>query len=270
MLDRLHPRRRGIKRWREHRHAGGFNPAQLSPVTAWLRTNATSGAVASIADVINVNPATQGTALNQPTGTTLNGLPATSFDGSEDYLSWPIITATNGAVTFGFASWIKFGSVAATRRIFCCNSTNSGATAARLEFIRANDILLGDVYTNLFVSRRGQTAAGAAQATTAVFLSFEFDGGQALEADKFTIWINNVKQALTFSDSSGTPPGSTMPATLIQPTGSIALGGITTASSLNSIWGRNQYTLGGAGGIAGGGLLTSAQRLALMNFEPGG
>jgi hypothetical protein len=247
-----------------------FSPSQLSAVTAWLRNTATSGSVASVTDVLNVNPATQSTAANQPTATTLNALPALSFDGTNDWLAWPVIAGNAGAVTWGLAHWIKLATVGGLRTILGGEAVGTGMSGDRIWFTANGTDLLVDIFTSNGVSRRG-TASGILSTAAPHFLSLEYDGGQATEAAKCTIWLDNVKQTLTFSNSSGVPPGSTMPATLVVPTGSYAIGieNISTnLRPLSATFGSNIYALGGTGGISGGGLLTSASRLALMNFEP--
>jgi hypothetical protein len=244
-----------------------INGTTIPAVKAWLQNTATSGSVASVTDLLSVNPATQSTGAKQPTATTLNGFPALTFDSADDMLSWPIIPALNGSVTFGLAGWMKLATVTGgTRRLFSANGS-TGASDARFEILLSTTALLVDVYTSTFTSRRGQNDT-LLQSTTPFFLSVEYDGGQAAEADRLTVWVNNVKQTLVFSNASGTPPGSTMPATLTQITGTAGLCGLTSSSFFNGTLGRNIYALGGAGGIPGGGLLTSAQRATLMNFEP--
>jgi hypothetical protein len=123
------------------------------------------------------------------------------------------------------------------------------------------------VYFSQFVARRAR-AIGVLTANTAFCVSVEFDGGQALETDRFILTLGNVKQTLVFTDDAGTP--GTMPTTLVQPTGTTSIGKrtFTGGAVIAGQLGRNLYTLGGPGGIPGGGLLTSAQRLILMNLEP--
>lgn len=248
-------------------NAGAFSPAQVSAVTAWLRNTATAGAVASVTDVLNSNPATQGTAGSRPTGTTsANALPCLSFDGTDDFLAWPVIANTIGSPRWGYAAWVRPATVSGVHTIYACRAL-TGASATRCELQQnGTSIFVNIAHSNVSI-RRG-TATSVFALNTWAFVTIEFDGAQADEADECIITINGTKQALTFVDDTGTP--GDMPDTLVQPTGNAAIGDIRAASPLQpweGLIGPNQFILQGAGGISGGGLLTAAQRTALMNFE---
>lgn len=247
---------------------GGFYPAQVSAITAWLRNTATSGGITSVADVLNAsNPAVQGPETNQPTGTTsANGLPCISFDGVDDFLAWPIISNTIGTPRWGYAAWVRPSLVLGVHTVYACRAL-TGASATRLEIQQNNsDVFVNVAHSNVSI-RRG-TASAVLAANTWAFLTVEFDGEQAAETDECILTVNGVKQTLTFVNDTGTP--GDMPDTLVQPTGNAAIGDLRVSSPLqpwSGLIGPNQWIMQGTGGISGGGLLTAAQRASLMNFE---
>lgn len=243
--------------------------AVSADLVAWLHATATSGSVSSVTDVLNANPATQATAVNQPTAVALNSFPALSFDGVNDWLAWPLTAANNASQRWGIALWIKFGSVSGLHCLLTA-ARISGASADRFDISQNGAGLFWDVYTSDGVSRRATMASGL-DATTPKYVTLEYDGGQASEVDRCIITLGNVKQTLAFANSAGTPPGSTMPATLVAPTGAYAIGVqniSTNLRPLSATIGTSIRVLGGGGGISGGGLLTSAQRAVLQNYEP--
>jgi hypothetical protein len=252
---------------RKRRAGVGASPFQVSAVSAWLRNTATSGGVTSVTDLLNSNPAVQGPEANQPTGTTsANGLPCLSFDGTDDFLSWPIIANTIGSPRWGYAAWVRPATVSSVHTIYACRGL-TGASATRLELQQnGTDLFVNVAISNVSI-RRG-TASAVFALNTWAFITVEYDGAQSSEADECIITVNGVKQTLAFVDDTGTP--GDMPDTLVQPTGNAAIGDIRVASPLlpwHGLIGPNQFILKGAGGISGGGLITAGQRTILMNFE---
>lgn len=242
---------------------------QVPAIMGWLRNSATSGSVASLTDVLLNNPATQGTAASQPTGTTSNGLPVLSFDGTDDRLTWPFASNNNGSPRWGYAAWIRPALVAGVRTILGANLI-SGASASKLEIQSNNTDLFVNVYVANFTTRRG-TASAVLALNTWAFITVEYDGDQLTEPDECIITVNGVKQPLAFANDSGAP--NDMPDTLVQPTGTMTIGDHRAASPLtpwNGFIGTNQWILQGTGGISGGGLITSVQREILMRFEAQG
>lgn len=241
-------------------------PAQISAVTAWLRNTTTTGTATSVVDMLNANPAT-GTGAQAPAcAASANSHPIITFDGSNDFLSWPFIAATAPTPTWGIALWIRPTSVTGVRTIL--SAERSHASVDRLALLMSGDDLLLDVYTSNGVSRRG-LKADILVINTWQFITAEFDGGQSTEALKCMLTHNLTAQSLTFSNSSGVPPGSAMPATLVVPTGAQLLGleDTTNLRPFVGSMGTNIFSLGGAGGISGGGLLTATQRLFLHDLE---
>lgn len=240
--------------------------AQISAVTSWLRNTATSGTATSVVDMLNSSPAT-GTGTQAPAcAASANGHPIITFDGSNDFLSWPLITATAGTPTWGFAAWIRPTSVTGLRTLLSAERNHSSADRLFL-FMNGDDLVI-DIFTSNGVSRRG-AIADILVINTWQFITVEYDGNQSAEAAKCVITRNLTVQSLTFSNSSGTPPGSTMPATLVVPTGAqlIGLEDTTNLRPFVGSMGTNILTLGGAGGLSGGGLLTTTQRQFLRDLE---
>ena len=136
-----------------------------------------------------------------------------------------------------------------------------GASAHRIELNQDTNAARGlhtDVYINNTTARRGATQT-ATTAATWTFVTLEYDGSKATDALKCIITIGGTAQTLTFSDSAGAP--GAMPATLVQPTGSIFIGSrdsVPNQPFVGSI-GPNIYILNRQ--------LTASERSQLMNFE---
>jgi hypothetical protein len=244
----------------------GFIPTQDSAVKCWLQPTATSGQVASLIDRLNNNPATQSTPGSRPTAVAAaNGIPMLSFDGTDDLLIWPFVSANNGSPRWGWAGWIRPATVGGVHTIIS-GLTLAGASVSKLVLQQNNTDIFINVHQSNSVARRG-TAPGILALNTYGFLSAEFDGDQSAEADECIITWNNVKQTHAFVNDSGAPDD--MPDVLVQPTGNWVIGDIRSASPLQPWQGLigTQYILGGAGGISGGGLLTTTRRQNLMNFQ---
>jgi hypothetical protein len=245
-----------------------FLPSQLSAVAAWLRLQQgtiTGSGYSSVPDVLASNPATQSTDGSRPPNlNSSNALPRADFDGSADFLSWPAVSNNNQTTTWGFAGWFEMDTIAAGQAGFIC--ALPGATN-RIDATRNGGDFLVDVYTSQFVARRANITS-AFSAATKYFITFEFDGGGATEADRAVLTINAVVQSPTYSNGSGTPPGSTMPTSLISTAGPYIIGSRTSGTGfLDGKMGPNLYILGSKMTGATQGLLTTAARAALMGFE---
>lgn len=246
----------------------GTVAVQTSAVSAWLRlangTVAGSG-YSSVPDLLAANPAVQGTDGRRPAAATSNnGFPIADFDGVADFLSWPTAANNNTSPTGGFGLWIRFDQVNdGTKGIVGCLP---GATN-RVELIKDNANFVVNVFFSQFVARRG-TATAAFLANTWYFITWEFDGTQATDATKCILTINGVVQSLTFVDDGGTP--GAMPSTLVSSLGPYAIGARRASDVLGPLDGKigpNLYVFGTKMSGATQGLLTTASRTALMNFE---
>lgn len=252
------------------RLAGGRNgylPTDCGKVIAWFRNSASAGAISSWADMLSASPLTQATAANQPTGTTLNGNPAVLFDGSNDFMLLPITAANTTSPRWGVALSFKLSTTTGDSTILGGEVTISGASLSRIYFTTSGTTLFVDIYTGNFVSRRASIAS--VMTTSRQVVTLEYDGGQATEGARCVLTNNGTILSPTFSDSNGTPPGSTMPATLRTPTGTMAIGEQRVTSTLRPFQGtmaRDIVMLAGAGGVSGGGLLTVAERADLVEY----
>lgn len=228
---------------------------QTGVVTAWLR-NDTVGLVSSVPDLLNgANPATaSGTA--RPTG---------NADGSmtlanPNNLSWPVAANNSGNVRFGYFAWIKPTSFAGFPLIVCLRP--GGADTFSLSFNTDGTFSIS-VWSAGGVRRQADTSRVFVTGTKYP-MSFEYDGGQTLEADKCYLNMGTGKEPLTFS------AGVAMPAVTRTPSGAIILGAFAAAGGQPYAGdiAKNILALQGPGGLSGGGLLTTPQRAALAALEP--
>lgn len=244
-------------------------PIGLSAVSAWLRVaggTVTGAGYSSIPDIMAAggNPATQGTdAMRPPAATSANGLPLADFQGN-DVLSWPAAAGNNATAAWGIAFWVTLDSVAAGTRSFM--TITPGGGTSKVEVMQTGADLLVDVYHSDFVMRRGTVAASLSTGTP-LFITGEFFGGGAADADKWTFTIGGVVQTVAFTDSGGAP--GAMPTAMIATAGPLLIGARTSgaAGGLDGRVGPNVWILGSRMAGATQGLLTTAGRAALMGLE---
>ncbi len=242
-----------------------FSPTQVSAVSAWLRLASgtiTGAGYSSVPDILASNPAVQTTDVSRPPNlNSANALPRADFDGASDYLSWPAAANNNQTVTSGFAAWCEFDFVSAIVGIF---AAFSGATTRCELFLDGNDLCV-NVNHSQFSVRRG-TVADCFVAATKYFVTWEYDGGGANDAAKCTLTINGAVQSVTFVNDTGAP--NAMPATLVATAGPFLIGTrLAAVGPLDGKIGPNIFILGSKMAGATQGLLTTAARAALMNFE---
>jgi hypothetical protein len=248
--------------WELAAGAGAFLPSSISGVAAWLRlqnATVTGSGYSSVPDVLSSNPAVQGTDARRPVNATAaNGLPIATF--TDDFLDWPLVNGSNNqSPAWGLALWVKCTADGTPRRIWSAMTAQASANRAELnQDTNGARGLHCDIYINNTSTRRGAT-----QTTTTAggwsFVTVEYDGAQATEAARCIVTIDGSVKTLTFSDANGTP--GAMPATLVQPTGSVYIGARDTVPNqpfVGSI-GPNIYVLNRQ--------LTAAERTALMGFE---
>jgi hypothetical protein len=249
-----------------------YKPAGLttvSAVSAWLRVaQATSdvNGVSSLPDIINANPAVQSVNSRKPgVGVSANGLPTMTFDGTADMLSWPLAASNNGTAAWGIGLWLKAGDLSVTTRDIIAMWVPD-SSAYKLNFSQFGQQLFATVFKadGTSSSRQGVTVSNVITSTALwYFVTFEWDSLAVAESDRFTITVNGVKQACTFS-SGGTPGTIT---TLHAPTGNATIGATGTALYFFGSFGANIYVLGSKMAGATEGLLTPAARAALMTYE---
>jgi hypothetical protein len=246
----------------------GALTVDTNPIAAMLdleTATQVSGAWSSIPDLFLANPATQGTAIQRPTvATSANGLPLWDNNGGDDVMLWPVAANNNQTSQWGLGFWLQLDGVAG---VLGLASAVSSSPANRYEFFVQNGLLGFDAFTSQFVSRRG-ALAGAVTAGPWYFITIEYDGTATGDA-RCTITIDGTPVTLTFSNSSGTPPGSVMPATLIAATGNHTLGARTAAGaqSMNGRYGPKFYVFGPKLAGATEGLLTAAARAAIKAYK---
>lgn len=238
-------------------------------LTAALRFGSgtvTSLGFSSVPDVLASNPAVQGTDANRPTRVVSSGGAVTGdFNGTSQHLTWPVTTGGNNNSTSSWwlAGWFDLDSVTGLRAIW---ALASGSANDRLLLENSGSAVFADVYTSQGVSRRA-TVAGAL-ALGKQFLTFEFNGAPAAEADR-AVWTKAASPLVSaFTNSNGTPPGSTMPTALVASNGVSAFIGSQTAA-LRFLDGRIGPYLWIGTAMAGvtSGCLTPAARAGLMNLE---
>lgn len=251
--------------------ANSFDPRDLgSAVTAWLRvgqSTVTGAGISSLPDVLNTNPAVQGTDAQRPAlGTSANGFSLIT-GAANKVLTWPLAASNNATSQWGIAGHLRTPLSAAVRTIFGVR-TGNGASALRINLtVAADESVRAAIYIDDSNNRAGGTAASQIGDDSVQFMTCEFDGTQATEALKLTITIDGVVKALTFANDAG---AGAMPATLVAATGSALIGAFNTAGSsapFTGFLGPNIYILGAKMSGATTGLLTAAARTALGNFE---
>lgn len=234
-------------------------------VTAWI-SNTTTGAISSIADRYNTNPATQATAVRQPVGEADGSI---TWDGS-DVLSWPLVANQNKNTTaLAFALWFEPAAVATNQSLVIIHTGTGGASVTTWLFTASGTALRLDVKNNGLLGRRG-TASTIFAAGTPLFLTSEFNGAQPTEATRHVITVGGVVQTLSFSAISG----GASDVQLNNPTGNLLIGGAANADvgnepiTVGGRTGRDLYVATAAMAAATEGCWTPAARIGLMNHYP--
>lgn len=249
----------------------GFEPLVLtSHLTAWLRNSATSGAIASLPDIINVNPAAQATAGLRPTAQADLSI---SWDGA-DVLRWPI-TAENwagGGTAWGIALWVSSSLSNVARQIARIrNAAGANAEAISVQ-VDSLERVNCDVYISDTAARRGTTSVIVGDAVP-ILLTVEVDliGNPELgvaESDKLIITANEALQTLTFTNPVGS---GSLPALLRSATGDMLLGAnnlAATSSPFTGRWSRDMFIKVGKMPTAGRGVWTPEVRRAMRLQAP--
>lgn len=241
-----------------------FDPSSV--LTAWLVNGTSVGAISSVTDSMNTNPAVQATAGRQPTG---DATGAITWDGN-DCLSWPLVANQNKATgALAFALWFKPAAIATNQSLVIIHNGTGGASITTLLLTATGNGLRLDLKSNGLLGRRG-TITGVLAAGTSAFLTGEFNGALGSEATRHVVTINGVVQTLTFTALSG----GTSDVVLNNPTGNLLIGGASNADV-----GNEPITVGGktgrdlfarAGSAMSGvteGVWTPTTRLKLMNYR---
>jgi hypothetical protein len=238
-----------------------FAPSSLSAVVAWLRViQATSdvNGISSVPDVLNTNPAVQSVTARKPMpeASAGNGLPCMRF-ATNDVLVWPITPESSASNYAGWAAWVKPDALATTQRIIRVSTGTNGASTNKLTLGTSLATL-----SNIAQSGPSVTRGGGTMTTGWAFVTVEYNKDGADDSAKLTCTLDGV--------SVGTLAGTTLTGPLAAATGNILIGNANdgvASQPLNGIIGPNIYAFGSKMAGATVGLLTTAARTALMNFE---
>lgn len=245
-----------------------FSPSSLSAVSAWLRVaQATSdvNGISSVPDVLNSNPAVQSVTARKPMpeASAGNGLPCMRF-ATNDVLVWPITAQSSASNYAGWGGWVKPDSVAAAaqRLIRVATGTNN-ASATKLVVGLNTSFLTGSAVGATSGTITKTTAPASIVAAAWHFCTIEFDQDGASDNARITLTLNAVP-LVTLATDTLVGPG------LVVATGNILIGNGNdgaASSPLNGLIGPNIFAFGSKMAGATTGLLTTAARTALMNFE---
>jgi len=225
----------------------GTAPLQSGKVSAWLRLangTITGSGYSSVPDVLGAtSPAVQATDANRPVNaTSANGLPIMNM--TDDFLSWPLSAANNGAVKNGFACWCK-STLPTNCNLFEIYNGGGGASAAKIDFFASGGLLTYYCEPGGSATRNPYMTANAWH-----FVTAEYDGTQATDQARLLITVDGVVLATT---------NTAIPTSQPTPTGNAAIGGFASIQPWVGSIGPNFFALNAQ--------LTAPERLALMNFE---
>lgn len=237
-VSRLARRRRA---WQSAAGSQAFSPVDSGAIGAWLRLAAStpvSSEYQTIVDVLNSNPAAQTDADRKTAaGTSANGLPIATFDGS-DVIPWPIAASNFNANKFGLSFWFRPGSITTTQSLYAIYNS-----AASLRSVYLFQVTSGQLGVQFFIGnntdgRQFNTGNGVLTAGVYNYVRLQFDSSKTAEADTdgatedakvrlFTGTSSETARALTGSNIGA---GGTL-STLRTATGSALIGGLTDADA---------------------------------------
>jgi hypothetical protein len=238
----------------------------LSSVLTALLENGTVGLIASVPDLFASNPAVQATGALKPTGNADFGI---FWDGTR-VLQWPItgLNYPGGGSAFGLAMWLRSPLSTTARMIYRIRNVSGGAnTDALIVQVTSGEAVTFQANVDASNSRTASTSNSLIVDNQNQFLTVEYDGLQATEANRVVITLGTVKQTLSYSNGSGS---ATMPTTLLAATGNVLLGCANLGSSLpfTGTWGKNVAITTSKMAGAEMGVWTNDARAALMNQLP--
>jgi hypothetical protein len=244
-------------------------PANFSVLSAWLRVanaTVTGSGVSSLPDVLNANPAVQATdSKRPPLGTSANGLPILTFNGSQ-MLQWPLIPANNGTSALGCAFWYKPGIVNDFQMPFGITAEAGSTAVYKFMFPQpTNALALKCFFSGVGNGRNGQSSlvlnVGQWYFVTGEYYSI------GTEAVRHVLTIDGVVLSLTYSNDNSGGSGNLSAASGNAIIGSSNTTGGLPALATGAALGPNIYTFNNKMAGATEGLLTPAARIALMNYE---
>ncbi len=242
-----------------------FSPSSLSAVSAWLRVaNATSGVngISSVPDVLNTNPAVQSVDARKPViENSVNGLPCMRF-ATNDVLSWPITAQSSAPSYAGWGMWVKCDAGTILQSAIRVRTGTGAASANKISVALFAGRLWQSAYYIPSPTNGTRTDTIAAD-TGWHFVTVEFDPDGLTSDTQRTLTVDNVL--------TGTVSGATVGTLTAGVTGNILIGNnvndVASTGALNGLIGPNIYAFGAKMPGATQGLLTTAARTALMNFE---
>lgn len=242
--------------------------ATAGAVSSWFQlahplSVVTGSGFSNIHDVMNpASPLTQGTdARRPPRATSNNGLPIITT--TTGFMTCPVIAARTNVTTWGFWGWLKQSTTADNLHSFHTTSA-SGTDVNRhfLFFLTSGTALRFRVFATDATSR-DNTISGLTAAQWN-FITVEFNGNRAADA-RSIITVNGTVPSQTYGTGTGV---TEIPATLRAVTGNGSMVGLGSGGPFFvGSWGPNFGFFSSAMSGASVGLLTTAGRLALMNYQ---
>lgn len=263
----------GVDRRRRLIEAVGFTPLEVPALASWFRladaaSVITGSGYSSVRDILDPsNPAVQSTDGRRPINQSAsNGLPVMSFT-TNHVLAAPLTAARNGATFWGMAGWVRPTNVSGAKAIGAVSGLPGGASAFKIIPYLSGSAVALIAYISGTDGRNAASPSAVVSAATWHFVTFEYDGSGATEADRNVITIGGVAQALTFSNIGAGGTTGALPT----PTGNLLIGNQQDSGAASTpfvgLMGPNLYLFGSKMAGATSGLLTAAARTALMNFE---
>lgn len=244
------------------------SPSDVGAVSAWLRVaSATSdvNGISSLPDMLNNNPAVQSVDARKPViENSANGLPCMRF-ATNDVLSWPITLQSSANDYAGWGCWVKIDAASGTQRIFRCSTGTLGASGNKLNLSTAGATVSSSASPASAPGTFRNNITGAVTNNSWHFYTIEWDKDGASNIEEYTLTLDGVNLTNSSTLSPTTKMGSLSPVT-----GNILIGNTNNgvaSSPLNGLIGPNIYAFGRKMANVNCGVLTSAARAFLMNYE---
>lgn len=248
------------------RGAGFASPSAVSAVSAWLRVvNATSdvNGISSVPDALNTNPAAQSVDARKPViEQSANALPCMRFV-TNDVLVWPITAQSSGTNYAGYGLWFKPDSANVIQRLVAISSGTNGANGLKLVVSPTTTNRIQVVASPDGVGSKVNTPLSA-YTTAWQFLTFEYDKDAATDAARLVVTVNGVALTAAITGAADMSVG------LFAATGNILIGNLNdgvASGAFQGLLGPNLYAFASKMPGATLGLLTTAARAFLMNYE---
>lgn len=248
------------------RGAGFASPSAVSAVSAWLRVaNATSdvNGISSVPDALNTNPAVQSVDARKPViENSANGLPCMRFV-TNDVLRWPITAQSSATNYAGWGFWFKPDNTSLSKRLVIVSPGTNGASATKLLLTATNTARMQPIASADGIGTKSFNSTSS-YTTAWQFVTIEYDRDGATDAARLISTVNGVQFTGSFSGAGDISAG------LVAATGNILIGNGndgTASNPYNGLLGPNLYAFASRMPGATLGLLTTAARAFLMNYE---